>query len=157
MVAQKRLESFLLVVNIFLSGTASSAASKYICGANLIALNQDSGTIHLIAVGVIIRRIVSKNVCSSVLSDARELLVPHHVRVGVPVARESVNHSVRDFIGANDHKDDMAMLKINFKNAFNLVDRQTLATKAYLTMIASRNKVLAAFNKVTLLVHYFLR
>ena len=75
--------------------------------------------------GEIIRRIVSKVACSSVLSDASKLLVPHQVGVGVPAACESVIHGVRDFIKANDHRSDMAMLNIDFTNAFNLVDRHT--------------------------------
>ena len=125
LVAQNCLDSFTSVVNIFLSGSAASAASKYVCGAKFIALNKNSDTIRPIAVGEIIRRIVSKVACSSVLSDASKLLVPHQVGVGVPPACESVIHSVRDFIKANNHRDDMAMLKIDFTNAFNLVDRQT--------------------------------
>ena len=51
LVTQNCLESFTSVVNIFLSGSAASAASKYICGAKLIALNKNSDTIRPIAVG----------------------------------------------------------------------------------------------------------
>ena len=76
LVAQNCLESFTSVVNHLLSGTAASAASKYICGANLIALNKNSDTILLIAVGETIRRIFSKVACSSVLSGASKLLAP---------------------------------------------------------------------------------
>ena len=134
LVAQNCLESFTSVVNIFLSGSAASAASKYVCGAKLIALNKHSDTIRPIAVGEIIRRIVSKVACSSVLSDASKILVPHQVGVGVPAACESVIHSVRDFIKANDHRDDMAMQKIDFTNAFNLVDRQTFINEVKMNL-----------------------
>ena len=66
-----------------LSTALSSAASKYICGAKLIALNKNSDTFCPIAVGEVN---FSKVACSSVLSDARKLLVPHQVGVGVPAA-----------------------------------------------------------------------
>ena len=81
LVAQHCLQSLTSAVNSFLSGTADSAASKYICGANLFALNKNSTTIHSIAVGEVIRRIVSMLVCSSVLSNSSKLLVPHQVGV----------------------------------------------------------------------------
>ena len=151
LVAQNCLDSFSSVVNIFLSGTAASAASKHICGANLIALKKNGDAIRPIAVGEIIRRIVSKVACSSVLSDASKLLVPHQVGVGVPAACESVIHSVRDFIKANDHRSDMAMLKIDFTNAFNLVDRQTFINEVKVKFPSIYNWVVYCYGDESLL------
>ena len=91
LVAQNCLKLFTSAVNIFLSGSAVSAASKYICGANIIALNKNSDTIRPAAVGEIIRRIVSKVACFSVLSDASKLLVPHQVGAGVSEGGRKLN------------------------------------------------------------------
>ena len=101
--------------------------------------------------GEIIRRIVSKVACSSVLSDASKLLVPHLVGVGVPAACESVIHSVRDFIKANDHRSDMAMLKIDFTNAFNLVDRQTFINEVKVKFPSIYNWVVYCYGDENLL------
>ena len=59
------------------------------------------------------------------IPEASKLVVPHQVRVGVPAACKSLIHSSRDFIKAPEHGNDIGLLKINFINAFNLVDRQT--------------------------------
>ena len=128
MVVQNCQESFTSRFNIVLSGTAASAASKYICTANLIALEKSSDTIRPNALGELIRRIVSKCACSSELSDASKRVL-HQVAVGVPAACESVIHNVPDLINANDHRDDMAMLKADFTNAITLVDRQSFITR----------------------------
>ena len=58
---------------------------------------------------------------------------------------ESVIPSVRDFIKANDHRDDMAMLKIDFTNAFNLVDRQTFINEVKMNLPSIYNWVVYCY------------
>ena len=55
---------------------------------------------------------------------ARSLLFPHQVGVGVSAGCEAVIHSVRDCLWKNSHRTDMVMLKIDFTNAFNMIDRR---------------------------------
>ena len=150
-VAQNCLQSFTSVVNHFLPGTAPSAASKYICGANLSTLSKNSDTILLIAVGEIIRRIVSKVACSSVLSSASKLVAPHQVGIGVPAVCESVIHSVRVFLKGNDHRDDMAVLLIDFTKAFNLIDRQTFINDVKTKLRAYTTGLVYCYGKESLL------
>ena len=122
LVAHNCLESFISVINIFLSGTAASAASKSIQGANQDALNKNSDTIRPIHVGEITRRIVSMVAYSSVLSDANKLLVPPSRKFLLPVRanfKASVDSSTKQMIIENT-----VLLKIVFKNGLILVNKQ---------------------------------
>ena len=125
LIAQHCLESVTSIVNLLLSGSACANVAKYICGAKLIALNKGDSEIRPIAVGELFRRIAAKVACTAVKNEAQRLLTPRQVGVAVSAACESVVHSVRDLISSHSHRTDMAVLKVDFSNAFNLIDRHT--------------------------------
>ena len=64
------------VVNLFASGMAATGAAKYCVGAKLFDANKKDGGIRPIAVGVVMRCLVSKCFAYSLSNKAAELLAP---------------------------------------------------------------------------------
>ena len=112
------------LVNAFTAGRVPREMAKYTAGAALVALNKKNGDIRPIAVGEIIRRLVSKCCCADMRSEAAEELAPRQVGVGVAGGGEAVTHTVSAVIHELGMAQDRVMLKVDFKNAFNLVSRQ---------------------------------
>ena len=94
--------------------------------ANLAALLKKNGDIRPIGVGETWRRLVSK--CLSKVSQrhASEHLVPLQVGVGLPLGTEAAVRTLRSWFHRHAEEGDKVVLNIDFENAFNCVDRQTI-------------------------------
>jgi hypothetical protein len=92
--AESALEGLVGVVNLLCAGRAPPAILPYLCGATLLACNKKNGGLRPIAVGEVLRRLISKCVSCAVHTDAIEVLSPLQVGVGIPVGCESIVHSV---------------------------------------------------------------
>ena len=82
-----------------------------------------------IAIGCTLRRLAAKVASNKALKDIATLLEPHHghqlaIGYGVKGGAEAAVHSARLFL--HNLKLDQALLKLNFKNAFNSVRRDKM-------------------------------
>ncbi|GJT95934.1 putative reverse transcriptase domain-containing protein [Tanacetum coccineum] len=102
------ISSITQVVNLFLAGNCLQMLGEYIASAPLTPLVKLSGGICPIVVGTVWRRLVSK------------------FGVGVAGGSESILHSVNRLIEAYGGDVGLSMLLVDFKNAFNLVDREVM-------------------------------
>ena len=96
----------------------------HLCGATLLATQKKGGGHRPIAVGEVLRRLVSKCLAQSVHHEAASILAPLQVGVGIPAGSEAVVHAVRDIF--DDHgitPSHKWTLLLDFSNAFNSVDR----------------------------------
>ncbi|GJU26949.1 hypothetical protein Tco_1165570 [Tanacetum coccineum] len=102
------VSSITQVVNLFLDGNCPKIMGEYIACAPLIPLVKPRGGIRPITVGTVWRRLVSK------------------FGVGVSGGGEAILYTVNCLI--EGHRDDvgLSMLLVDFKNAFNLVDREVM-------------------------------
>ena len=101
------------------------------CGANLIPLVKKDTGVRPIAVGDTLRRLVGKVLLAT--SHAKEQvdsLRPLQVGVGVKKAAESVAMGMQALASALDAGSQWVVLQVDFKNAFNTVDRTTLLRAA---------------------------
>ena len=94
-----------------------------LASAPLYALAKKDGGLRPIAVGETLRRLVSKCCCHASKAMAASFLSPLQVGVGVPGGCEAVIHAVAAAIEEHGHNSDMVMLKIDFTNAFNRIQR----------------------------------
>ena len=77
-----------------------------------------------VAVGCTLRRLAAKVASNKALEDMATMLAPHQLGYGVKGGAEAVVHSARLFL--RNLKPDQALLKLDFKNAFNSIHRDKM-------------------------------
>jgi len=107
--------------NNVLSGHVPNVIRPVLCGASLCALSKKDGGIRPIAVGNTLRRLVAKVACSAVRDRVTERLAPLQLGFGVKQGAEAAAHAARCYI--RNLGPGEALLKIDFANAFNTVNR----------------------------------
>ena len=88
-----------------------------------MALNKPDGGLRPIAIGETIRRLVSKCCCWATTDQAQKLFGSLQVGVATRGGSEAVVHAVRKLAAEFGDDPDRIMLKVDFSNAFNMVDR----------------------------------
>jgi hypothetical protein len=123
-----RAESFTFVptlcraVNLFASGDAPWFLQPFLAGGVSIALQKSATAVRPLCCGDPLRRLVAKCFCLGGKDEIAAAFKGKNYGVGCQGGVEVVAHSLRDTL--LQHKSsDMALLKIDFKNAFNLMDR----------------------------------
>jgi hypothetical protein len=90
-------------------------------GANLTALTKKSGGIRPIAVRCTMRRLASKCACQKTIP---QILAPHQLGYGIAGGVEAAVHTSRVYL--NHLPNEKAMLKVDFRNAFNSIRRDKM-------------------------------
>ena len=105
--------------------------SCYIAGGAGTALSKKVGGVRPIVAGEVFRRHVSKGCCLKLRKEIQNHFEPHQVEVGVPGGCEAAVHATNLILNLFGTQDDLVLLKVDFENAFNLIDRE-----AFLSQIA---------------------
>jgi hypothetical protein len=108
-----------------LSGKVLSSICRIIYGARLCALSKKDGGIRPIAIGSTFRRITAKIACNGVREDIGSYLKPKQIGFIKKGGCEAAVHACRSYVRRNK-KSKKIILKIDFKNAFNCVERDIL-------------------------------
>ncbi|GKB90525.1 hypothetical protein Tco_0962797 [Tanacetum coccineum] len=120
------VSSITQVVNLFLDGNCPKILGEYIASAPLTPLVKPGGGIRPIAVGTVWRRLVFK--VSAVLIGHSLDGYFHDLQfsVGVSGGGEAILHTVNRLIEGRGDDIGLSMMLVDFKNAFNLVDREVM-------------------------------
>ena len=126
------LSSLVDLLTLILEGKTPQAIRPLLFGANLTALTKKSGGIRPIAVGFTVRRLASKCACLYAMESIPHLLSPYQLGFGVSGGAEAAVHAARMYL--NHLPPQKALLKIDFKNAFNSIRRDKMfeAVEAYI-------------------------
>ncbi|GKB07783.1 hypothetical protein Tco_0836067 [Tanacetum coccineum] len=111
------------VVNMWLAGRCSPILAKFVASAPLMPLFKPDNEIRPIAVGNILRRLVSKLAMKGVGKEMSKYLSDFQSVVGLSGGTKVVLHSVNSVLSEYHNDESLAMLNVDFSNAFNLVDR----------------------------------
>ena len=111
------------LVNHMAAGRAPREFAPFIAGAPLMALNKSSGGLRPIAIGETIRRLVSKCCCKAVAEDCKIIFGPLQIGVATRGGAEASIHAVRKLSSEFESDPGKILLKVDFSNAFNVVDR----------------------------------
>lgn len=111
-------------VNAMLQGRAPSSVQPTLFGGALSAFSKKTGGVRPIAVGYVWRRLAGKVACRHATSNYVHLLAPHQLGFGVPGGCEAAVHTARRY--TQNLPADQVLVKIDFKNAFNCVRRDTI-------------------------------
>jgi hypothetical protein len=120
------LASLKQVINLLRSGKAHPAVRPFLAGAKLTALVKGASDIRPIAVGNVFRRIAAKCVCKLNQARFRGALGKHQAGVACPAGAESIIHHTREIVERRWADSDFVVLKVDFANAFNAIDRTVL-------------------------------
>ena len=118
------------VVNLLMSGKVPVSVAKFMAGGSLVALEKNKPNcppdVRPIAVGESLRRLGSKCICAIVKNKASEFFSPFQLGVACPSGTEKIIHGLRSCVDDNWLNGDFAVMKIDLRNAFNLVSRQAV-------------------------------
>ncbi len=92
--ADRLLASLTRFVNLLAAGQAPPSIKPFLCGASLLASRKKSGGHRPIAVGEVLRRLVSKCLASQVRQSAISILAPLQLGVSVQGGCEAIVHAV---------------------------------------------------------------
>jgi hypothetical protein len=113
------------------AGLAPRELSPFIAGAPLMALVKQGGGLRPIAIGETIRRLVSKCCCEATTEDAKIIFGPLQVGVATQGGAEAAVHAARQLAKEFGEDPGKIMLKVDFSNAFNMVDRTEVLAQVY--------------------------
>jgi hypothetical protein len=116
----RQLETLLSFCDIIMQGKLPNFIRPLFFGARLIALRKKDENIRPIAVGNCFRRIVSKIACMLAKTTISNYLIPHQIGFAIDKGAEAAIHTTRSFLENNK---DCMIVKIDYKNAFNCVNR----------------------------------
>ena len=119
-----------VVLRLLARGEAPASLAPHLAGGTLHALPKPAGGVRPIAVGEVLRRLVGKLLCQSVREAARDHLWPCQLGVGVPAGTEAAVHAARQWLHRNAGHVDKVLLKLDFRNAFNAIDRTAMLREA---------------------------
>ena len=120
------LDNLLGVVNRALAGDMPPTLRPYWASAPITPLMKPNGGIRPIAVGLTLRRLVSKVALAAVLPSVSEYLQPYQVGVGVRGGAEGMVHALNRLVEDQQNNPDLVVVSLDFQNAFNTVDRNRL-------------------------------
>jgi len=130
-VGEDALKALTKLTNHLVAGRAPREIAPYIAGAPLMALNKPDGGLRPIAIGETIRRLVSKCCCWLTSLQAKYIFGSLQVGVATQGGGEAVVHAVRKLADQFGHDPDRIMLKVDFSNAFNVVDRTEMLKQVH--------------------------
>ena len=116
-------EQLAAVCQLLANGEAPRQLSAYLAGAGLVALEKEDGGLRPIAMGEVFRRLTGKLLCDHVKARARQTLWPLQTGCCSPLGAEATIHAVRQWTERNAQASDKVLLKLDFANAFNTLDR----------------------------------
>ena len=124
------LHTLCAVINLLISGSAPLDIAIFLAGGKLTALNKPTpGDIRPIAVGEALRRLTGKCLCAALRSKMASFFEPYQFGVAFPCGAERIAHGMRTCIDQHWSENDFGVLKVDMKNAFNLVSRQAILSE----------------------------
>ena len=129
-------------VNLLSQGKVPAEIVPHLCGALLLGTRKKSagGGIRPIAVGEVMRRLVSKCLAQSVRQSAHSHLSPLQLGVGTSNGAEAIVHAVRSVLQSDSFPNsNKYVLQLDFSNAFNTISRDHMfaSVRSHLPSISS--------------------
>ena len=119
------LTSLMKFVNLLDTGRAPCSICPHLCGATLLASRKKNGGLGPIAVGDVLRRLVSKSLSSATRHEAFNSLAPLQQEVSVRGGCEAIIHFVSQLM-SSETPEHCGTLLLNFSNAFNSINREPM-------------------------------
>ena len=112
-------------VNLLAAGRIPPSVIPHLCGATLLASRKKNGGHRPIAVGEVLRRLVSKCLAAHTRQTAVSILSPLQLGVGVKGGCEAIVHAIDQALFPSPDNDRWTLL-LDFSNAFNAINREAM-------------------------------
>lgn len=123
--ANRFLSALTNFVNLLAAGRIPSDVAPHLCGVSLLASQKKSGGHHPIAVGKVLRRLVSKCLAFHSRDTILSLITPLQLGVGVRGGCEAIVHAVSRLTTSLPDNQCWTLM-LDFTNAFNSISRQAM-------------------------------
>jgi hypothetical protein len=135
-------------------GHVPADARPFFFGARLAALEKKQGGVRPIACGDVLRRLAGKWLCAKVRKEAGVFFVARQ-QVGVSQQRgaEGLLHTARRFCDTYADEPEAALLKVDWANAFNSVNREALLQEVRTHFPALSPYAVAAYGTPSVLLY----
>ncbi|XP_061706329.1 uncharacterized protein LOC133517161 [Cydia pomonella] len=147
---EQLLNSITKLINKMYTGNINPDIVPILFGANLIALNKKDGGVRPIAVGTTLRRLASKLAVRHIISKLKPHFEPIQLGFGTKGGCEAAVHSLRTYLSNTTSE---VLIKIDVKNAFNSVNRDTLLTETKHNLPEIYNYLLLSYADPTKLLY----
>jgi hypothetical protein len=117
------------LVSFLVSGKAPTEIAPFLGGARLVPLLKPDNGIRPIAIGCTWRRLAAKYLISQTKEEFKNFFEPCQLGIGTSNGLEAIIHSARKMIELNANNPDFVVFQVDFKNAFNIVDRSTFISE----------------------------
>ena len=97
-----------------------------LAAATLLLIRPRPDKIRPIAIGQVLRRLVTKVLLPAAISDSKEYLAPQQLANGILSAMDAVVHDARMLMKRHGQDSDFVMVPIDGRNAFNSCSRQQM-------------------------------
>ena len=124
------LTASTILVNVIFEGKVPFELPPYFFGAKLIALKKPDGGLRPIAIGNTFRRLSAKCAGYHVFESRQARWGNRQVGVGTKRGAELASHVFRCLIESPQPKEN-GILKIDFENAFNSINRQFMLENVF--------------------------
>jgi hypothetical protein len=118
------LDKLTAVLNIAASGKAPKDFAPFLASAPLVPLYKKDQSIRPIAVGEVLRRIISKVALRKAMSRVVDYLCPLQVGVGLSNGAEAIVHAINRYIADPNLHNSTVVGMVDYENAFNKMSRQ---------------------------------
>ena len=133
----QRLQILTDFINLVIAGQVPICIRPIFFAARLIALKKKDNGVRPIAISNSLRRICSKIVAKISLKSLKKRFSGRQLGIGTRSGCEIAVHKTREFVNLNKNQ---TIVKIDFKNAFNTLNRST-----FLKEVIKRIKIAAPF------------
>jgi hypothetical protein len=126
------LEGVALLCQHMLNGTLPTSLADYLCGSNLTPLDKgvpDRVAVRPIAVPEVFYKLAASWICKRHSADMLQAVGPHQYGVGMAGGAEKILHALRRL--CSDRRLRLAAVQVDFKNAFNCMDREHMLRRLY--------------------------
>ena len=107
------------------AGRTPPSIIPHLCGASLLALKKKTGGHQPIAVGEVLRRLVSKCLANQTRDAATSILAPLQLWVGIKGGCEVIVHATSQLRSSPSHNQHWTLM-LDFSNAFNSINREAM-------------------------------
>ena len=126
--AEQFLSSLTRFANLLASGQVPKSMAPHLCGATLLPCRKKSGGHRPIAIGEVLRHLVSKCLAIHSRRDAVSRFYPLQLGVGISGGCEAIVHTVNHLMTSLPDNKQLT-LELDFSNAFNQISREAMLAK----------------------------
>ena len=123
--SQRFLAALTAVCQLLLRGGCPVDLAPFLASASLTPFAKDNGGVRPIAVGLVLRRLVSK-VALHLISPPLPPLPDYQFGVGTRHAAEGILHAVNRLLRGYRQAADLVIATVDIKNAFNSISRVSI-------------------------------